>query len=187
MSTTALHEPTRVTGGDTITWSRSLADYPASTWYLKYRLVGATNQAITAAADGDGHLVTITNTASFEWIPGRYRLVGYAEKQDSSERHTVYEGDLEVLPDPATVGDGFETRSFWRQVYDNLQSIITGKSKQSDSSYTLAGRSVSKMSWPEVMEAYNQAAAQVKQEEAADKARRGERTSNLVGIRFGRP
>lgn len=178
-------EPVRVFSGDTIKWKRSFSDYSSASYDLHYRLIGEVNQLLTAAADGTGFLVTVSNTASFAWLPGTYRLIGYVEKSDDSERYNVYEGDLEVLLDPATVADGHETRSFWRQVRDNLREIIKGKAKQADSSYTIAGRSVSKMSWQEVLEAYNMAAEMVKQEDAEDKARRGEFTSNLVGIRFG--
>lgn len=185
--TIATEEPKRVFNGDTIKWKRSFGDYPSSEWYLKYRLIGKTNQAVTAAADGTGYLVTVTNTASFDWIPGNYRLVGYAEKQDASERYKVYEGDLVVEFDPATAPDGTETRSHWRQVYDNLQAIIKGKANQGDSSYSVADRSVSRMTWPEVMEAYNIAAEMVRQEQAQDEARQGKSAGNLIGIGFNRP
>ena len=183
---TATKEPTRVFNGDSLKWKRSFGDYPSSSYTLYYRLVGEANQTITAAADGNGYLVTVTSTDSFAWLPGNYRLIGYVS-DGSDERITVYEGNLEVLFDPATAPDETETRTFWRRTYDHLQDIIEGKAQQGDSSYTIAGRSVSRMTWDEVISAYDRAAEMVQTEEAQDKARRGEATLNNIGIRFGRP
>ena len=183
----ATEEPSRVFSGNTVKWKRSFGDYPSSAWTLYYRLIGQANQLITAAADGSGYLVTVTKADSFGWIPGNYRLVGYVTAQDDSERFTIYEGDLKVELDPATAADGIETRTFWRRVYDHLQAIIEGKAQQGESSYTVAGRSVSRMTWPEIMDAYNTAAAQVRQETAADRARLGKSAGNLIGVSFSRP
>jgi hypothetical protein len=43
------------------------------------------------------------------------------------------------------------------------------------------------MTWDELMRAYDLAAANVRQEEAEDRARRGEMSGNLIGIRFTKP
>ena len=189
MSSTTIpaNEPERVFSGDTVKWSRSFSDYSSAEYDLKYKLIGEINQELTAAADGTGFLVTVSASDSSMWAPGRYRLVGYVEKTDLSERYNVYEGELEVLFNPAFVGDDYETRSFWHRVYDNLQAIIEGKAKQNDSSYTIAGRSISKMSWDELLTAYDRAGEMKRLEEDKDKARRGESTNRNIGIRFQRP
>lgn len=184
MATIPNQEPTRVWSGATVTWRRSFPDYPAPTWTLAYKIVGMGNGVgpITAAADGSNHLVTEAKADTFEWIPGTYRLVGYVD--DGTSRYVVYEGQLEVVYDPSTVAEGYEHRSFWRRVRDNLRDIIEGKSQQANSSYQIAGRSVNKMTWQELLDVYNRAASMVKDEEAADRARRGESSGNQIGIAF---
>jgi hypothetical protein len=45
-------EPASVVAGDTLTWKRTLADYPAGTWTLKYRLINSAGKFdITATAE----------------------------------------------------------------------------------------------------------------------------------------
>lgn len=178
-------EPLSVTSGDTIKWKRSLGDYPSGTWTLKYTLVGPSNITITATADGTAHLVSVSKATSLTWIEGDYRMYGYVD--DGSSRHQVYTGSISILPDPATVADGTETRSWYRRVRDHLRDIIEGKSQQSISQYTVAGRSISKMTWAELRDAYDWVSGRVAEEEAQDLANRGGTTGRTIGIRFNRP
>ena len=71
---TATLEPSRVTAGDTITWLRSLADYPASAgWVLSYTLINsAAKISITATASGADHLVTVAAATSAAYTPATY-------------------------------------------------------------------------------------------------------------------
>ena len=51
MATTPTTEPASITAGDTLTWQKTLADYPATVWTLKYRFINATAKVdITATA-----------------------------------------------------------------------------------------------------------------------------------------
>ena len=63
---TATTEPARVTAGDTIAWTKTLSDYPASAgWVLAYTLINAGAKiTITAAASGDDHAVTVLAATS---------------------------------------------------------------------------------------------------------------------------
>jgi len=185
-------EPTRFFAGVTVQWIKSLADFPAATWTLKYVLVGESNIEVTATADGSDFDVTIPIATTEVAAVGTYRLIGYVQDDPTTPtvRHQVYEGQCEIVLNPAFQAagqQGGETRSFWRQVRDNLKSIITGKSAQSMSSYQIAGRNVNKMSWAEILDAYDRASVMVKQEEAAEARARGEQTGALVRIQFQRP
>ena len=62
MSETPTIEPETITAGDTVKWTKTLDDYPADLYALKYTLQpisGGTPLAITAAADGTDHAITI--------------------------------------------------------------------------------------------------------------------------------
>jgi hypothetical protein len=176
----------------TVQWTKSLADYPPSDWTLKYHFIGASNVVVTATTSGGDFLVSLTVATTEIITPGSYRLVGYVQDDASSptERHQIYQGDVEVVLNPAFQADGQqggETRSFWRKVRDNLKSIIEGKSAQSMSNYQIAGRNVNKMSWAEILDAYDRASTMVRQEEAEEARARGEQTGALVRIQFQRP
>lgn len=186
-------EPTRAYCGTTIAWTKSFADYPPATWTLKYHFVGASNIVVTATTSGGEHLVTLTAANSEALSTGRYRLIGYVQDDASSptERYVIYEGECELLLNPAFQANGQaqteESRSFWRRVRDNLRNIIEGKSQQSLSTYNVLGRQVSKMTWPELMDAYDRASVLVKQEDEQEAVARGESTNRQIGILFRRP
>ena len=70
-------EPSTLRAGDTWTWRKSLADYPATEgWSLRYVLANADHRKeFDSAADGADHLVTVAATSTDDTIPGRYTLV----------------------------------------------------------------------------------------------------------------
>ena len=55
-------EPTSITAGDSVAWTRSLSDYPASAgWSLAYTLINAAAKiTINASAAGDDHAVSVS-------------------------------------------------------------------------------------------------------------------------------
>jgi len=76
MSDIPTTEPLSFRAGDTVKWKKSLGDYPATSWTLKYFLVIQSDQKIiTASADGTDHLVTITAAASAGYAVGRYFIL----------------------------------------------------------------------------------------------------------------
>ena len=113
-------EPPRVTAGDTLAWTRSLPDYPASAgWVLHYRLINAAGKIdIIASAAGDDHAVNVTATTSAAWPAGTYTRVAHVVK--GSERHTIGTGEIIVDPDLAAAVAGADTRSDARIILDSL-------------------------------------------------------------------
>ena len=104
-------EPTTIRAGDGMQWRRSLPQHLATDgWVLKYRVLWAAppHRDITATADGDDHLVTLSAATTAAWQAGRATLVGWAEKTSTSERETLLQQPIEVLPDltAATSLDG---------------------------------------------------------------------------------
>src|SRR5574343_300477 len=82
--------------GDTIGWTETLSEYPASDgWTLKYRLSGKSQIDITATADGDGYSISVAATTSAAWQAGTYAWQAYVIK--STDIHTVATGSVEIL------------------------------------------------------------------------------------------
>lgn len=113
-------EPPRITAGDTIAWTRSLPDYPASAgWELHYRLINAAGKLdIVAVAAGDDHAVNVAAATSAAWPAGTYTRVAHVIK--GSERHTISTGEIVVDPDLAAAAAGADTRSDARVILDSL-------------------------------------------------------------------
>lgn len=93
----ATTEPALIIAGDTVTWRRSFADYPATDgWTLKYAFRGAGSIDATASADGADYVVTINSTASLV-LPGVYEWVAYVEKGTAPvERHSLASGRVPI-------------------------------------------------------------------------------------------
>ena len=149
---TATTEPSRVTAGDTIAWTKALPDYPASAgWVLNYRLINAAGKIdISSAATGDDHAVAITASASAAWHAGIYTYQATVEK--AGERYTVATGKLSVAPNLANQAAGFDTRSPAQAILDNLLAAYQSASaaRAFVQEYEIAGRRMkfnSKAEW----------------------------------------
>lgn len=93
------NEPTTLRAGDTWTWTRSLSDFPAGTWTLKYRFKCATTGfEITCTASGTDHLATVDAATSTGYIAGTWTWIAWVEG-GSSEKYTIDSGSVEIEPD----------------------------------------------------------------------------------------
>jgi hypothetical protein len=140
MATTPTTEPASVVAGDTITWQKSLSDYPAPTWTLKYRLLNAAGKIdITATASGTDHIVAVTSTTSSAWAAGDYDFTAWVEKV--GERHTVDAGRITVKPNLAALNT-HDGRTSARIIYDSLLAAYksAAASRAYVAEYEVAGR-----------------------------------------------
>lgn len=134
-------EPRAFIAGETLTWSKSLSDYPASEWTLKYSFKGPTSTGlagsdVTATADGEDFLVEIASSSSDDLSAGTYRLVGWVES--GSEKHYVYDEDCIVRPAPAA--GVLETRSTNKIIVDAIDAVMQNKASLDQQSYKIADR-----------------------------------------------
>ena len=168
-ATVPTREPTQITAGDTVQWTRTdlSGDYSAADgWALTYYIVGAVNLSVTATADGTGFDVTISATSSATLTTGDYALTGRVSKD--GEVFTVYSGRLNVLPNLATAEAGSETRSYWRRVRDALRALLETTAPDPTQAYTIFGeRAVTLMPIAERLQLLAMAESQVAAEEAA--------------------
>lgn len=136
-------EPSSLTAGDTVKWTRSLSDYPAPTWVLKYRLINAAGKIdITASASGSDHLVNVSAATSAGWTSGTYSWQAYVEG-GSSERYTVGTGTLEIKRNWAAEAAGYDTRSNARTILEQLEQAYEDYCSNGQGlvqRYTIGGR-----------------------------------------------
>ena len=115
-------EPKSFIAGETLQWSKSFEDYPASDgWLLKYSLrgPGTAPTDIIATADDDDFLVDV-DSATTSLTAGTWRLVGRLELNGLI--HYVFDGELIVIAAPA---DGtLDTRSIAKQIVDNIDDYF---------------------------------------------------------------
>jgi hypothetical protein len=134
-------EPAELRTGDTWKWTKTLADYPASAWTLKYRFKNAAGGfEITATASGDDYSVTVAATTSAGYAAGTYSWMAWVEG-GTSEKYTVDSGVCTINPDyrSGTATAAFDDRSHARKTLAAIESWIES-SNPGVAEYEIAGR-----------------------------------------------
>lgn len=184
MTTVPTSEPSSVVAGDTLTWRKTLADYPATTYTLKYRLINAAGKIdITASADGTDHLVTVTSTTSASYTAGDYAWTAWVEK--TGERYTVGSGTMEVKANIAalTTLDG---RSDAAKILDQLMAAYTAYTASNGvvAEYQIGDRRMKYRSAAEILEQIDRWKAVVAAEKRAERISAGLGGGNKLRVRF---
>lgn len=178
-------EPAVITAGDTITWSRSLPDYPASGgWVLHYALRGATAIDIIAAASGADHLVAVAPAASAGYADGLYTMQGYVT--NGSARYTIYSGPITIRPDLAASSTAYDGRSHVKKVLDAIESVIEGRATKGDQQLTIDGTTLVKMTAVELLALRTRYQGEYRKELQAARVAQGKNSGRKIVTRFKR-
>jgi hypothetical protein len=164
---------TTLTAGDTLNYPALVPDYPASAgWALKLRLVprGTTPGSgvattITAVADGDGYRVQVSAAVTATWAAGPYTWSSWVEK--AGERYTQQSGQITVLPDPAAMAAGTDTRTHAAKVLDAVESVLEGRASQSHLELEIAGRKLKFIPMAELLAVRDRYRWEVRNQQAA--------------------
>lgn len=176
-------EPTKIVAGDTLKWTKSLGDYPASTWTLSYDLVNSAGQIeITASADGDVHSVTVAASVTADYGAGTYAWQAYVTS--GAERYSVGSGTVEIKTNYAAQGDGYDARSHVKQTLDALEATIKGKASSDQLASSVGGVSLSRMAPAELREWRSFYRAEYARELMEEKIEQGLGHSGKVRTRF---
>lgn len=186
MATIPTTEPGSITAGDTIAWTKSLADYPATDgWSLNYRLINAEQKYdIAASASGSDHAVSVAAITSAGYAAGIYDWQATVTK--AGERKTVGFGRMQILPNLAAESAGYDNRSTARKILDALllayQSAADNRAFVQE--YEIAGRRMKFNNAADWITQINYWQAQVKAEERAQNINNGLAAGNKLLVRF---
>lgn len=127
MTDIATTEPAELTIGDTWSWTKSLADYAAPAWTLRYYLRGKAGEIdIVATASGSDHLVSVAKATTAAYKAGLYRWTAVLD--DGTTRKTLMpDGLITLKPDPAKIGAGFDPRTHARKALEAIEATIEGR------------------------------------------------------------
>ena len=181
---TATTEPSRVTAGDTITWTKALSDYPASAgWVLAYTLINsAAKITITATASGDDHLASVAAATSAAWAAGTYTW--HAAVTKATERYTVGTGQMVVAPNLAAAAT-FDTRTSARIALDAVDTALqTYGAKAYMQMFEIAGRRQQFHTPGEFLAFRSKLQAEVAREDNATRLAAGLASKNQLQVRF---
>lgn len=178
-----MSEPTKITAGDTLQWTKTLGDYPASVWTLTYTLFNAdAAYSFSATADGDNHNIDVPSATTATWAPGRYSWTAYVS--DGTDQHAIADGSWVVAANPSVVTP-HDGRTHARKMLDAIEAALEGNASTSELaliSVTMGDRSIS--SKPELMLTLrDRYKAEVLAEERAAAVARGESRPNFIRVR----
>ena len=144
--------PSVINQGDSLDWTESESDYLASDgWVIGYNLVSSSVRInFESTADGDDHSLDLTVATTTAWTPGNYSYQRYAT--DGTERVTLNNGTVEIKRDFLTAGD---ERSHAQICVDNIQAVLENRATIDQESYTINGRSLTRMSIDDLLKLYN--------------------------------
>jgi hypothetical protein len=136
--------PRAFTAGDTVVWTRTLADYPISEgWTAFFALRGASALDVNAgtASDGVSFQVTLTPTNTGNLVAGQYEWALWVK--NGTQVFTVERGVMVVEPNVLTAKAG-DLQLPEEREYNLVCAQIAGLLASPNDSYSIGGTTVQK-------------------------------------------
>lgn len=163
------------------------SDYPpasyTATLVARIATGNSTEFQVQATASGSDFLFTISSATTAGYTAGDYHWQLEIVQNSSSNRIVVDHGLLTVKGDLDI--NGTDPRSHADVMVAKIESILSGKADADVSSYSVAGRSLTKLSFQELLDARDYYQREVNKERVADRINKGENTGSTVKVRFG--
>jgi hypothetical protein len=181
-------EPTDVVIGDRIQWKRSdfYSDYPPATYDATYvaRIEGGGNTEIqvTGTDNTDSFLFTATSVESADFAVGHYYWQLEIVRKSDSERIVIDRGEFTAVADLDV--NQSDPRSHAEILLAKIESLLSGRADADVSSYSIAGRSLAKLSFQELIDARAFYKGEVRKEKAEQDAKAGRKSSSTIQVRF---
>lgn len=183
-------EPKQVVVGDFIQWKRSdLTDYPTSEGYTaEYvaRITGGGSNEIklpqSASSTDDYYLFTVDSDTSASFITGLYHWQLEITQTSSDNRIVVDTGDFQAIPDMDN--NQADPRIHAEIMVAKIETILEGKADADVSSYSIAGRSLTKMSFNELVEARDYYRREIVKHNNDELIKKGKKNGSTIKVRF---
>lgn len=181
-------EPEVVVIGDRITWKRKdLSDVYSPTLYsLTYvaRITGGGNTEIQIVANETNgeYVIEVSSATSAGFTAGVYHWQAEILRESDSQRIVVDRGYFQAIEDLDV--NGADPRTHAEIMLDKIESLLEGKADSDVANYSVAGRSLTKLSFAELVDARDYYKAELQKQKVAERIRRGKPTGATVKVRF---
>lgn len=179
-------EPTSLRAGDTWKWTKSLADYPATSWTLKYRFKYPTAAGfeVVAVASGSDYAVTVSAAASTGYAPGVWTWQSWVEG-GSAEKYSIGSGSVRIDPDyrSGVAATEFDDRSHARKTLEAIEAWIESRNPGVQD-YEIAGRRMRYIPIPDLLKLRQRYQAEVAAQTAAEAIVAGRASPKKVQFRI---
>jgi hypothetical protein len=180
-------EPTVLVAGDTWTWQRSdiVGDYPVASYSLNYSMAREGDVTLPTAIVADEvngtYQVNVSATVTAAKMPGTWRWVAFVLRTSDGARVVISSGVVTVKSDPTVAGD---VRTHAVKVLTAIEALIEGRATADVSSYSIAGRSLTKLTVDELLTWRAHYRREVKRERDAANIAAGRPTGRTHVVRF---
>jgi len=181
-------EPVSFYKGETVVWKRTDigADYSPSShsmvWEASLETDGSTRFSATVTESGTEYTFTLDNSNTSGYTSGDYFWVLKVLQTSDSETLVIDSGKITVKDNFfATTGD---TRSHAKLMLEKIESILEGRADADVSSYSIQGRSLSKISIAELLQWRDYYKAEYQKEVARFRTGNKEGSGRVVKVQF---
>ena len=180
-------EPVTFYKGETVVWTRKdLTDYPvgsyAMSWSARLESNGGTAFTATVTEVDDYYKFTLDNSATGGYTTGDYFWVLKVTQSSDSEELIIDSGKITVKDN--YFGSTGDTRSHAKIMLDKIESILEGRADADVSSYSIQGRSLSKISINELLQWRDYYKAEYQKEIAKFRRDNKEGTGRVIKVQF---
>lgn len=181
-------EPEEIVVGDFSQWKRSdlVEDYPVASHSAEYvmRITGggSSEHKIAATENADYYLFTLDSSTSATFDAGKYHWQLEVTQTSSGNRIVVDAGDFQFLPDMDN--NQADPRIHAEIMVAKIESLLQGKADADVSNYSIAGRSLTKMSFTELTDARDYYRQEITKHENDALLKRGKRNGATIRARF---
>jgi hypothetical protein len=182
------YEPTSITAGETLKWTKDLGDYPASDYTLKYYFRGGgAGFDATANANGDTHEIEVAATTTAPLAAGTLYWQAWVEKDD--EKYVVDAGQVEVKPGLAALAaaETHDGRSKAKVILDAIDDMVEGKATRDQQEYTIGNRMLKRIPIPDLILLREKYAQIYARERRTERLKQGAPFLKNIHMRFREP
>ena len=181
-------EPDQIVVGDRVTWRKKNlgSDYPSTAYSVAYvsrvSSAGGNHEfQVTGTADGNDYLFTIASTASASFDLGHHHWQLEITRSSDSERIVIQTGSWDIITD---LDNNVDPRSHSEIMLDKIETVLQGRADADVLSYSINGRSLSKIPPNELVQWRDYYRREVSQEHKEDHVRNGRSHGGTIKVRF---
>ena len=182
-------EPLEVVVGDFIQWKRTdlVGDYPNTTHTAEYvaRITGGGASEIKLPATQTNpayYLFTVSSATSADFVAGYYHWQLEITETASGNRIVVDRGEFTAVVDLDI--NGTDPRTHAEIMLDKIEAVIENRADGDLSSYSIAGRSITKMSADELSSWRDYYRRELASERRKNAIKRGKKNNATILMRF---
>lgn len=183
-------EPETLVIGDRWVWQRPdlVTDYPTDQYALTYEFHcdsgGGGNHkfTVTASETSTAYVVEVSSVTTAGYNAHLYKWYAFITRTSDSQRVAVDNGITTLVVNYAD--SNADVRTHAKKVLDFIQAVIENRATVDQSSFTIAGRSLSRMTIEELFMVRDRYRAEYNEEVKKARIRNKKPSGNLIGVRF---